>query len=178
MIDVPEARHLGMLPLHCCAAGPASPAAIAYLLKVYPPAASALDAAGRFPLHHAVSGPAPDESVTLLLEAHPDAAQHADHSGQLPLALALRHRPNESAVVRQLVDAYPDAARAALSDFMRSLNLSLGQVVGMAVTEAMSQTATSSSQHSMGRPPATGSSMRGTKDPGAAPWLPTSCRDP
>ena len=101
-IDAPETRSVGRLPLHCCAAGAAHAAAIAYLLEVYPPAAKAVDAGGRTPLHLACMGAAPEDVVVRLLDANGEAAAVTDHHAKLPLEYALEARPQQGRVLHAL----------------------------------------------------------------------------
>ena len=138
-LELPEARNLGRLPLHCCAAGPAHTDPIRFLLTVYDQAAKETDAAGRTPLHLACMGNAPEESVELLLQAHHEAAEVVDLMGRIPLEHALETRPHDTRLLQLLATHSPRGAQLMLQFFMERLNLNASGVLMLAQQLAQEQ---------------------------------------
>jgi hypothetical protein len=118
-----EYRHIGRLPLHCCAAGPAALPALEFLLAAWPPAIKELDAVGRTPLHLACMGTAPEASIDALMRAHRDAAAVEDKRAMLPLQYALETRPHDTRVLQLLAGATPNGAGIMAKFFMDRLKL-------------------------------------------------------
>ena len=79
-------------------------------------ACAARDSAGATPLHVALASGARDCVVEALLSAHPAAARIEDDRGMLPLHWAAAFGKVGHAVVRKLVEAYPEGLTRATAD--------------------------------------------------------------
>ena len=132
-------HHMGRLPLHCCAAGPATLECITFLLSIYPQAASDVDSAGRTPLHLVCMGAAPSASITALIDANPSCAAQVDCDSKMPLEHALEHRPQDVGVLQRLAEITPKGQEIMVMFFMERLNTNATNVVQLAQTLAQSR---------------------------------------
>ena len=92
-------------------------------------ACAARDSAGATPLHVAFASGARDCVVEALLSAHPEAARIEDDRGMLPLHWAAAFGKVGHAVVRKLVEAFPEGLTRATADGDIPLHLAVSNAV-------------------------------------------------
>lgn len=104
----------GVLPLHLAVYSSSSLESVKFLLEANPAAAETATTSGSLPLHF-VSKDTLVGVAKLLLEINPGAAGTRNSMGVLPLHAAM-FRHCTGAIVRELVEAHPEAAKAGDSD--------------------------------------------------------------